>query len=639
MRKLFLRCLTCLLSVTMLILSAQALTLEQTAELLELLYIDEVPAEALEKDTIQEMVSALGDPYTQYYTAEEYQLFLDSMSDSSLVGIGVVLTQTGLPVAENGLPIDQILENSPAATGGLMVGDLILAVDGQSIIGMDLESVTSRIRGEEGSTVTITYERNGEIQDVSLTRATVVVAATTSELIDGHIGYIQCTTFGNETAQHFREGLETYADQANVWIVDLRSNLGGSAVAATECAGYFTGPGYMSILRDGSDHYSAYTHTDEARTIFPVIVLVDEKSASASEIFASTIQSQKAGIVVGTRTYGKGVAQIVGDQENYPDYFPDGDALKITAYRFYTPNGNTTDQVGVIPDLVVDDEFTLPIARLLASDPDETALGGTLRLHRTWRWTIDLAYATQEENLSTLEALLNVLPYDEVLYFKENSASDWATITCDVLAQGYGLELTHTDVSELENEDYAHILSAFEAYGLMDISEKVTSQDYLHRDELCQIFASVLRLKEATIENPYSDVPNDGAYTQAILAMTSMGFVNGVDGGAFDPNGLVTQQQLITIMGRVAQFLNFNFYDAAREMSDDALEQEELLKFADWAKKPAWLLSLSQTNLFGVSYSLLWTDLGEIEVNEFVTLQETAYMLYNVLTYCTLLNV
>ena len=93
----------------------------------------------------------------------------------------------------------------------------------------------------------------------------------------------------------------------------------------------------MSILRDGSDQYSAYSHSDSALTLYPVIVLVDPYSASASEIIASTIQSYRAGIVVGTRTYGKGVAQIVVDQNYMPDYFPDGDAIKITAYRFILP--------------------------------------------------------------------------------------------------------------------------------------------------------------------------------------------------------------------------------------------------------------------------------------------------------------
>ena len=432
--------------------------------------LDDIPKEVLEQETVSDMLSALGDPYTEYFTPEEYKAFMASMSDTSLVGIGVVFSRTGLLIDENGLAIDQILEGSPAAKGGLEVGDCLLAIDGYSLIGLDLDTAAAYIRGEEGSQVTVTYRRNNVTRDTVLTRATVVVAATTTQLIDGHIGYISCTTFGDETAGHFRDGIETYGDQVDTWIVDLRSNLGGSAEAATECAGYFTGPGYMSILRDGSDQYSAYSHSDSALTLYPVIVLVDPYSASASEIFASTIQSYRAGIVVGTRTYGKGVAQIVVDQNYMPDYFPDGDAIKITAYRFYSPNGNTTDQIGVLPELLVDNELSAAVSLLLNSAQNRESKANTLRVDFSWRWYVDLDLAVSEPYQDAFLALLNALPDGTKLYRSDSihSEADWTPVTKEELAQEYSLSISGTGFSDSEDSTYAHAISVLKTYGLLN---------------------------------------------------------------------------------------------------------------------------------------------------------------------------
>lgn len=618
--------------------SAQALTTEQAAELLELLYIDDISPAVLEADTVKEMVAALGDPYTEYFTPEEYDAFLASMSDSSLVGIGVVFSRNGGLIGPDGLMIEQVLEDSPASRGGLMAGDRILFVDGQALEPVDLDTAADWIRGEEGTTVSITYSRNGELHSADLVRSTVVVAATTTQLLNGHIGYISCSTFGNETAGHFRDGIETYGEQADLWVVDLRSNLGGSAEAATECAGYFAGDGYMSILRDGSDAYSAYYHEEDPLTLYPVIVLVDQYSASASEIFASAIQSYRAGIVVGTRTYGKGVAQIVADQNSMPDYFPDGDAIKITSYRFFSPDGNTTDQIGILPHILLAPE-DVGAALLLRSSPAPEA-EATLRIDLSWRWYIDLNSALTEENQTSLLALLSALPQGTKLYLS-NDTSVEHPVTVEELCQLYSLPYQSSDFIDSSDSMFPDILSVLKTYGILKgkAEDKFYPRERLTRAELCQLLSQALNLKSVSTESPYIDVSSEDWFAPAVLAVTNLGLVNGVGDERFDPDSPVSHEQLLTIMGRLAKFLNTSFYNAASQIPEDVLQIEALSDYADWSRSSTWLLACSQTTLFGSPRSLLWDDLETISPTEAATRDETAFLLYELLSYTGILPV
>lgn len=631
------------LSVTLLVApAAQALTVEQAAELLQSMYIDEVPQSVLELPTVKEMVEALGDPYTEYFTPEEYVNFINSMSDTRLVGIGVVYARTADNIiTSDGLVLDQVLEDSPAALAGLMAGDAIIAVDGKSVLGEDMDVVTTWIRGDEGSQVSVTYRRNGTETTVDITRATVTLAATTTELLNGHIGYINCTTFGDETVGHFRNGIETYKDQADLWIVDLRSNLGGSTEAATTAASLFTGAGwYMSILRDGAGAYRVYYAEEEALTLHPVIVLVDPYSASSSEIFAAAIQSTGSGIVIGSRTFGKGVAQIVLDKDYMPEYFPDGDAIKITSFRFYSPIGNTTDQIGVIPDLLIDPEYTAKVAGLFLSKPLDNS-SNILRLDLTWRWYIDLDMATSEEYIDAFQILLNALPLQTNLYRQGEAPDQWDPTSSEALCLEYDLEyqapvfLDHTD------SEYSDALSVLKTYGLVHGMDDGSfyPQAHLTRAELCQLLAGALNSSIPTGESPYSDVSPDAWYAPAVLSMTSMGLVSGYDTGTFCPNAPVSHQELLTIMGRLAKFLNMSFYEEAVKMSESVLASDEYASYAKWARPFVWLLNESQTDLLGATRSMLWDTPSNILPTVASTRDETIYVLYALLSYTGILDV
>ncbi|MFQ7853945.1 MAG: S41 family peptidase [Flavonifractor plautii] len=171
--------------------AAQALTPNQARELLQDYYIDEVPEDVLDQNTIQAMLEALGDPYTTYFSPEEYGAFTGSMSDTDTVGVGIYSLVTA-----DGPLIQRVYENTPAADAGLQPGDLVTAVDGRSTAGQDAGTVAAWLKGDPGTRVELSYRRDGAEYTAVLTRRAITVPATYTELWDGHIGYIDCDTFG-----------------------------------------------------------------------------------------------------------------------------------------------------------------------------------------------------------------------------------------------------------------------------------------------------------------------------------------------------------------------------------------------------------------------------------------------------------
>lgn len=608
---------------------AQALTVEQCADLLQKNYVDEVPRSVLEQPTIEAMLNALGDPYTQYFPPTEYTQFLASMSDTSLVGIGVVFS-----ITEEGLDVSRVLDGSPALKGGMAAGDLIIAVDGHSILGEDTTTVTGRIQGEAGTKVDITYLRNSIRTTVTLTRATIVVPSTTTELVDGHIGYIRCTTFGNETVGHFKEGIQANQDKVNIWIVDLRGNLGGVTDAASNAASLFTGAGPIAYLRDGRNAYSVFRGNEEAATLCPVIVLVDRLSASASEIFAAAIQNYGAGIVIGERTFGKGVAQRVLDKTFEPELFPDGDAIKITAFRFYSPLGNTTDQIGVIPDLLVDPDYTQQVAFLLCGADPQNSLNGALRLHIVShpRLFVDMPIATEHKDV--LSAFLNALPTCPSVWM-EAFSDKWQRIDYADVAAKFDISYTSPYFSDRDPSlPSDQGISVLRTYGLIQGYGDNTfrPKNQLTRAELCQLLMEVLNATPSHQTSPYSDVADNAWYAPAVIAMTDIGLVNGVGGGQFDPNSPIDHQQFITVMGRMAKWLNISFYDVALQGPAEYEDLSNLQAYSSWAKPLVWLMVNTRKGYFGNSISMLW-DLPEaISPTSPTTRDEAAYTLYLLLS-------
>lgn len=629
-RKLFTRLFTLLLPLALLLsTAAQALTLEQARDMLNTYYIDEVPAHVLEQATIAEMLEALGDPYTEYMSPEEYQQFNTAMSGQDLVGIGI-----SAQVAEEGLLLQRVYEDTPAAGAGLLAGDLITAVDGRPTAGETIGTLTSWIQGRVGTQVTLTCLRDGETKNVTITRRAIVIPATYSELWDGRTGYIDCDSFGSETLDHFAQALERW--DAENWIVDLRSNGGGLVSAAVRSANLFTGPGILAYLRDSSGGYDAYRAVQQAAVEGPVIVLVSQNTASAAELFAAAVRDAGAGLVIGSRTYGKGVAQSLFDQDTYPEYFMDGSAFKITTARFFSAIGSTDDTVGIIPHLLVNPNLAGEVAVLLSAP--ETAGEHMLRVDLAGSWYIDLEQALSEEYLPAFDALLEALPPEAGVF--AGKAGAWAQTSAEGLAREYGLEDYQSRVfSDSGQSRFGVQIDTLATYGILNGRGDGTFQPAgeLTRAQLCSLLAQALNCLYPKGDSRFSDVAMDSWYGPAVNALTEMGLVSGVGGGLFLPDEPVTHEQFITIMGRMAARLNMYLYEDALDMPEDALSAAVLAPYAEWARAGVWLLSMSQEDQTGRDINLLWDGLARIDPAGITTREEAAALTYSLLSYTGIL--
>lgn len=625
------RPLAFLLSLVLLLSTwASALTPEQAGTLLSTYYIDPVPQEVLDQDTIEKMLEVLGDPYTEYFTPEEYAAFTASMLDTTLVGIGITSQNAG-----NGLLLTSVIPGSPAEQGGLAAGDIITAIDGHSTIGENSAVISTWISGEAGSEVTITYEREGKSETVTLRRAVITIPAASTELVDGHIGSISCSTFGEDTTTHITEGVTALKDQADHWIIDLRDNGGGVVGDALQSAGVFTGAGVLGYLRNGAGRYSMLGSRQEAVTSYPAIVLTNHNTASASELFASAIRDGGAGIMVGGRTFGKGVAQSLFDKDNMPEYFADGSGMKITSQRFFAANGAATDTVGVIPHLMVDPELAEDVARLLSDTGPKENTEGYLQLDLSWRWYIKLEDALK--NQAAFAALLEAIPSNAQLLEGTGGPDGWQAVTPAALASAYSLPCTFRGFSDSAGTPYSQEIDLLATYGLVTGSGDGTYRpaDLLNRAQLCALLVQALNCRAYKGESQFTDVSMDAWYGGAVNTAAAMGLVNGVGDERFDPEAQVDHQQFITIMGRLSKILNMGFYEAKGAF----LDVDPLVPYASWAREGVWLLSMSQKTTSGVTLNLLWDRLDSIAPTAATNRGEAAALVYNLFSYAGILPV
>lgn len=622
--------LALLLTISLITVPAGALSAEQARELLNTYYVDGVPERVLEQTTVEDMLKALGDPYTEYFDAATYAAFMDSMKDSVTYGVGVTMQ-----VVDNGILITDVLPDLGAAKAGMKAGDVITAVDGVPTAGAALETVRTQITGEAGTTVKLTVLRGGTTRSYTVTRAKVVIAATQTELVDGHIGYIACDTFGPETQGHFEEGVTEHDYKVDRWIVDLRNNGGGDVEASVQAAGTFAGGGELAYLRDNEGQYGVHYREEGGLTLDPVVVLTSPYTASASEIFAFIVRDRQAGLIVGERTYGKGVAQVLLDDTVEPTYFEDGSALKVTTYRIFSPNGTTDDRVGVIPHLLVDPVLAEGVGLLLAGSNPKGDTTGKLRLDMGWRWYVDLKTAVAPEMRPAFTALLEAIPESAKLWRGTGGADGWVRATAAEVAEKYALtDYAARGFTDTADSPYADQISALATYGVVSGTGDGTfrPEEALTRGQLCALLAQALRYT-SDHTGTFADVSGEAYYAPAVEAMYAEGLVTGGTDGLFHPEAPIDHQQLMTILARAAARLSMNFDGALRSDHAEALSHEALVPYAKWARESVWLLDGSQTNPIGQGVSLLWDSLDNIAPHAPTTRQEAAAAIYNILSY------
>ena len=413
-------------------------------------------------------------------------------------------------------------------------------------------------------------------------------------------------------------------------MVDLRNNGGGDVYAVTQTLGTFLGEGTQVYLRDSEDQYYRYVSQQESLTISPTIVLVSPQTASAAEIFSLAIKDKQGGMVIGSNTYGKGVAQIILTEEQQPEAL-DGDALRITAYQYYGVNGNTANRIGVVPDLLVKAEDADEIARLFSAREPSGDKSGWLRIHLGgWRWYVDLENAMSQENAPYFGKMLSALAPGCVIM--QGLGDTWLKTTAQQVATLNNVPnyqpRTFSDVEGLDCQKAADTLRTYEM--LLGYKDGTFRPDNtLTRAELCALLVQAMGLPAAGAGATFTDVAEDSWYASSIKAACAAGYMEGVGQGRFDPKGTVTHEEMITVLGRLAAELNLNFYQASKETPAETGVPEG---YSDWAEPWAWLLAKSQRNILGQTLSMLYDDLENIDPQTSATRGETAQVLYTILS-------
>ena len=615
----------CLASAFALAPAAQAVTPQQVKDLLTQFYIYDIPEEAMKADTVEEIMAAIDDPYTMYLSPEMFERFMSSMSDGTLMGIGITGT-----ITDDGMLISGVYENTPAEKLGLTAGDIILRVEGGPAEQSPAD-ITSLLRGEEGTEVSfLVRHADGREETYTTLRAKITVPATRTVLLeDKTTGYISCNTFGDETPGQFVKGTQ---DQKNVtlWLVDLRSNDGGSVDAAAQSLGVFLGTDTMAYLRTGSDNVERYVSNQQRTTPRPAVVLVSPMTASAAELYAMAIKDHHGGLVIGSNTFGKGVAQIILTENQLPGVLEDGEAMRITSYQTYGYRGNTPQNIGVIPDLLVDPQYAADIAVLLTPVAPSGDNTGWAALHLGGlRWYLDLSQAKNENTAPFFTALVSALPPACEVYLGEKDG--WIYSSPEELAQVSGAQnVKLRRFSDVEGDPCQRAADTLCTYGILFGMGDGTyhPSEGLTRAQLCAVLVQALNLRAADELPNFSDVPAGSWYEPYIKAAQAAGYVEGMGGNTFSPETKVTHEQLITILGRMASKLNLSFRNASLSVPEST---EVPAGYSDWAEPWAWLLSASQTNTVGVPLSMLYAPLKEIAPQSPASRGETAMILYNIL--------
>lgn len=329
-------------------------------------YYQDVDNTTLIDGAIKGMFDSLGDPYSTYFTSEEFLKYME-MATGVYEGIGVVVTEDEQGVTYVIAP----QKGTPAEAAGIKTGDKIIKVDGEDVTTIGSDAVVAKVKGPADTTVNITIARGEEIIEMSLVRKTIEARTVESRVI-GDKGYIQISEFTDKTADDFETQLgELLAQNITGLVIDLRSNPGGGVQEAVEIADRILGETMVVYTVDKNGNKTEYTSDGTEQLNLPMVALVDGGSASSAEILAGAFQDTGAAQLIGTKTFGKGIVQEIIS-------LTDGGGFKVTNSEYFTPNGNNIHEKGLEPNVVI--EATDFMKNNLFTDEEDVQLQKALQI-------------------------------------------------------------------------------------------------------------------------------------------------------------------------------------------------------------------------------------------------------------------
>jgi len=340
--------------------------LDEVRTILQEQYVDVVPDEVLNAPTIEKMLQRLGDKYTEYMTAAEYDDMISSLN-MSFSGIGIELE-----MVQQGVKVTRVIQGYGADKAGIKQGDIILEADSYSLAGKTSEYCAGKLRGPEGTKVRVKVKRNAQILSFTVVRMKIVMPLAEGRVLEGHIGYIAVNSFGEDVATQFgKQALALQEKGVDCWIIDLRNNSGGYTKAAMELLGYFIGDKSAYIMKARGNLGIVDIAVKQDSTLEgPIVLLINGYTASASEITSAALKDYGKATVIGETTYGSGRVKALIPLSN-------GDYLKMSVYRFFSPYYNPIDEIGIKPhlDLTGVNELSTAVLMLKHYKADEKVNG------------------------------------------------------------------------------------------------------------------------------------------------------------------------------------------------------------------------------------------------------------------------
>jgi carboxyl-terminal processing protease len=365
----------------------------QAYEMVRSQYLDPIDTHLVVEGAIAGMMDSLGDQYTGYMSSEVYSLMNEDIS-GEIQGIGVIIRT----LEETGeIEVVNILQDTPAERAGVMVGDIFIVVDGEDVFGFNQLELAGIVRGPRGSTVDITFRRGDELIDMSIERDRIPIPTAEHTLLEGNIGFVRLFEFNSQSRPQLEAAIEDMGGEENLngLILDLRGNPGGTLDSSIEISSAFLDDKIILLEEFANRNETLSTNDTYLGLTIPVVVLVDERSASASELVSGALQDHGAATIIGEVTFGKGTVQSWRGLSN-------GGGVRITIARWLTPNGNWIHEEGITPDIIVEWE---PENGYILDIDDEAALEADPQLQAAIEYLNSDAPLTGDSLLQTDEAV------------------------------------------------------------------------------------------------------------------------------------------------------------------------------------------------------------------------------------------